>query len=107
MTTRKHRSQAEWQAIIRQQKDSGLSAIKFCQQQGLSSKTFYRRRRTQYAAMSNDTSPSSFIKIKKPSTSIVSRPSEPMSVLHYHHCQLHVPSSTDARWLAELLQALS
>ncbi len=107
MTTRKHRSQAEWQAIIRQQKDSGLSAIKFCQQQGLSSKTFYRRRRTQYAAMNKDTVSSSFIKIKKPSTSIISRASAPMSVLHYHDCQLHIQSGSDARWLAELLQALS
>ncbi len=107
MTTRKHRSQAEWQAIIQQQKDSGLSAIKFCQQQGLSSKTFYRRRRTQRSAMGNDISPSSFIKIKKPGISIVSRTPAPMSVLHYHDCQLHIQSGTDARWLAELLQALS
>ncbi len=107
MTTRKHRSQEEWQAIIQQQKDSGLSAIQFCQQQGLSSKTFYKRRRTQYAAMGNDTAPSPFIKIKKPSSSIISRTPEPMSILHYHHCQLHIQSGTDARWLAKLLQALS
>ncbi len=107
MTTRKHRSQAEWQAIIQQQKNSGLSAIKFCQQQGLSSKTFYKHRRTQRSVLGNDTSPSSFIKIKKPCPSIVSRTSEPMGVLHYHHCQLHIQSGTDARWLAALLQALS
>lgn len=107
MTIRKHRSQAEWQAIIQQQKNSGLSAIKFCQQQGLSSKTFYKHRRTQHSVRGNDTSLSPFIKIKKPATSIISRRSEPMSVLHYHHCQLHVQPGTDARWLAELLQALS
>ncbi len=107
MTTRKHRSQAEWQAIIQQQKDSGLSAIQFCQQQGLSSKTFYKRRRTQCAVLGNDASPSSFIKIKKPSPPVVTRASEPMSILHYHHCQRHVQPGTDARWLAELLQALS
>ncbi len=33
--TRKHRSQVGWQAIIQQQKDSGLSSIVFCQQQGM------------------------------------------------------------------------
>ena len=104
MTTRKHRSQAEWQNIIQQQKDSGLSAIAFCQQQGLSSKTFYKRRRTQCEAPSVDTS---FIKIKKPSTQISSQLSDPVGILHYHNSQLHIQSSTDAHWLAQLMQALS
>ena len=54
MTKRKHRSQAEWKTIIQQQKDSGLSAIVFCRQQGLSSKTFYKHRRTQCEAPSVD-----------------------------------------------------
>jgi hypothetical protein len=104
MTKRQRRSQAEWQNIIQQQKDSGLSAITFCQQQGLSSKTFYKRRRITCEALSVDTS---FIKIKKPTRKIVSRPSGPVSILHYHTSQLHIPSGTDVQWLAQLMQALS
>ena len=107
MTKRKHRSQAEWQSIIQQQKDSGLSAIAFCRQQGLSSKTFYKRRQAQCATPSVDTSHPSFIKITKPSTRIVSSTSEPVGILHYHNSQLHIQSSTDAHWLAQLMQALS
>ncbi|MDT8283200.1 MAG: hypothetical protein RQ982_10405 [Gammaproteobacteria bacterium] len=44
MPKRKYRNHDEWQSIIQQQKDSGLNAAAFCQQQGLSSKTFYKRR---------------------------------------------------------------
>ena len=104
MTKRKYRSQTEWQNIIQQQKDSGLSAITFCQQQGLSSKTFYKRRRTQYEAPIVD---ASFIKIKKSSTQIASSTTDPVGILHYHNSQLHIQSNTDAHWLAQLMQALS
>lgn len=44
MTKRRRRSDAEWQQMIEQQEHCGLSAIAFCQQQGLSSKTFYKSR---------------------------------------------------------------
>lgn len=104
MTKRKHRSQAEWQNIIQQQKGSGLSAIVFCRQQGLSSKTFYKRRRTQCEVPSVD---APFIKIKKPSTQNAASISGPVGILHYHNSQLHIQSSTDAHWLAQLMQALS
>ena len=82
MSTRKHRSQAAWHTIIQQQKNSGLSAVVFCRQQGLSSKTFYKRRRAKCAAASVDASHSSFIKIKKPSTQIASSTSGPVGILH-------------------------
>jgi hypothetical protein len=104
MTKRKHRNQAEWQAIIQQQKDSGLSAVVFCRQQGLSSKTFYKHRRTQCEARSID---APFIKIKKPSSQIASSTSDPVGILHYRNSQLHIQSDTDAHWLAQLMQALS
>ena len=107
MTKRKHRSQAEWQDIIQQQKDSGLNAAEFCRQQRLSSKTFYKRRLAQSVAPNVETSHSSFIKIRKPSTQIASSTSEPVGILHYYNSQLHIQSSTDTHWLAQLMQALS
>jgi hypothetical protein len=107
MTKRKHRSQAEWQAIIQQQKDSGLNAAEFCRQQGLLSKTFYKRRLAQSVVANVQTSHPSFIKIRKPSTQIASSTSGPVGILHYHNSQLHIQSNTDAHWLAQLMQALS
>jgi uncharacterized protein involved in tolerance to divalent cations len=44
MTQRTHRSQAEWQALIDQQVQSGQSAAAFCREQSLLAKSFYRWR---------------------------------------------------------------
>jgi len=107
MRKRKHRNHAEWQSIIQQQKDSGLNAAAFCRQQGLSSKTFYKRRATHNAAPDLEASHSSFIKINKPSTGIAANTPCSVGILHYHTSQLHIHSGTDAHWLAQLMQALS
>ena len=45
MTSRKHRSKAEWRNLIEQQKRSGLNGVAFCEQWELSRKTFYRHRK--------------------------------------------------------------
>jgi hypothetical protein len=107
MTKRKRRSQAEWQSIIQQQKDSGLTIIAFCRQQGLSSKTFYKRRRGLHVLPDSEVPASSFIKIKKPSTKIVCSTTDPVAILHYQHSQLHIHPGCDVQWLAQLMQALS
>ena len=107
MSKRKHRSQAQWQNLIQQQIDSDLNAAEFCRQQGLSSKTFYKRRLAQSSTSNVKTPPSSFIKITKPTTAVVSGTSGTVGILHYHHSQLHLLPGTDAHWLAQLMQALS
>ncbi len=45
MTSRKHRSKAEWRNLVEQQARSGLNGVAFCEQRGLSRKTFYRHRK--------------------------------------------------------------
>ena len=107
MSKRKHRSQAQWQNLIQQQIDSGLNAAEFCRQQGLSSKTFYKRRLTLSSEPTIKAPQSSFIKIDKLSSQVNDGRAKPMVVLHYHHSQLHIHPGTDARWLAQLMQALS
>lgn len=107
MTKRKRRSQAEWQSIIQQQKDSGLTVIAFCRQQGLSSKTFYKRRLGLRTSPGSEVPASSFIKIKKPSTKTVCSTSDSVGILHYQHSELHIHSGCDTHWLARLMQALS
>ena len=42
MTSRKHRSKVEWRNLVEQQARSGLNGVAFCEQRGLSRKTFYR-----------------------------------------------------------------
>jgi len=105
--TRKYRSRSEWQEIIQHQKESGLNALAFCRQYGLSSKSFYKRRLEQKACSTIDTSAASFIKLKKPVGATINRPSKSVGVLHYNNSQLHLDSGVDAQWLAQLMQALS
>ena len=105
--TRKYRSQSEWQEIIQHQKDSGLNALAFCRQYGLSSKYFYKRRLEQSTYSSIDTPTSTFIKIKKPADKTTTSPTKSIGMLHYNNSQLQLDSSVDAQWLAQLMQALS
>jgi len=99
------RSTEVWQKIIRQQEQSGVSATAFCEEQGLSTKTFYRRRKALHLASTE--TPKSFIKIEaepiplQPTTSV-----QPM-VLHYGEIKLSLPVSTDPSWMADLMKALS
>ena len=104
MNKRQRRSDAEWQQLIEQQQRSGLSAHAFCQQQGLTSKRFYKRRQGLRQQMTVAESTERFIKIQSPSTPVAATTP---AVLHYHDSQLHVPAGVDARWLAQLMQALS
>lgn len=47
----KHRTAAQWQALVDQQHDSGLSALKFCQQLGIGYASF-RKWRTHLSGTS-------------------------------------------------------
>lgn len=106
MPTRKHRSHAQWQKIIQQQADSGLNVVAFCQQQGLSSKTFYKRRR-QLHALADNVPATAFVKLSRPSHQPLNREPVPAGILHYRQSQLHIQPGCDAQWLAQLMQALS
>jgi len=103
MTRRKHRSKAEWRNLIDQQMQSGLNAVAFCDQQGLSRKTFYRHRKLQEQKPC-DSLAGQFIKVEpKPVQSI---PQQFEAVLHYRSSRVHLPLGADPMWVAELLKAL-
>lgn len=104
MQKRRRRSAAEWQGLIEQHEQSGISAFAFCQQQGLSSKTFYKHRRTLQAKTANH-SAERFIKIHPNSTQATAI--HTTAVLHYQHSRLHLPTGADATWVAQLMKALS
>jgi len=103
MNKRRRRSDVEWQRLIEQHERSGLSAITFCHQQGISSKTFYKRRQTlQLNAAESATE--RFIKIQPQVTPAVT--STTTAVLIYRDSRLQLPSNVSAHWVAELMQAL-
>ena len=106
MAKYQRRSQSEWLRILQQQKTSGLNVKAFCQQQALSSKTFYKYRRGLSVLPDSEVPATSFIKITKPVRQATD-PSGTLGVLHYANSQLRIHSGCAVQWLARLLQALS
>lgn len=104
MTKRKHRSKGEWRHLIEQQARSGLNGVAFCEQQGLSRKTFYRHRKT-LDGKAADSVAGQFIKVD--SGDIQTTPLQPGAVLHYRDSRLQLPIGSDPVWVAELMKALS
>jgi len=105
MSKRKYRSAGEWKALIEEQIDSGLTGVAFCNERGLSAKSFYKQRKRlgypgrQIAAQR----PSSFVQVQP----IVSAVASQALILHYRDSRLELGSDIEASWLAELLRALS
>ena len=96
------RSRSDWQELIEQQRQSGLSVKGVCHQNGLNPKSFYRYRK-QFNGPDTD-SGSVFIKVESPSASLTERPSCQVE-LHYRDCHLKW-SACSPDWLAQLLKAL-
>lgn len=103
MAKRKHRSKAEWRKLVEQQARSGLNGVAFCEQHGLSRKSFYRHRKV-LEQKAGDSVSGQFIKVQpKPFSKM---PVQPAAVLHYRDSRLSVPAGTEPAWVAELMKAL-
>jgi hypothetical protein len=104
MKPRKRRSQSEWQALLKAQRESRLSVADFCHQQGLDAKYFSKRKRA-FETQQTTSAPNRFIKMS-PTPS-----SSPMSnlelALHHQNTRLVLHTGIDARWVADLMKALS
>ncbi len=98
------RTNEAWRELIRQQEQSGMSPAAFCEQQGLSIKTFYRRRKALRPAQTERSQ--RFIQVKSGSRPVSVSPSQELS-LHYQTLKLQFSSSVDACWVATLMKALS
>jgi transposase-like protein len=103
MSDRKHRSEAEWQALVAEQLQSGQSGLDFCREHGLYAKTFYRQRKVLRKKGLLPTG-SSFVQLKPESVQRILP--QPGSVLQYQGSHLHLPPGTNPAWLAELMKAL-
>jgi hypothetical protein len=104
MPQREHRSIAEWQDIIERQKQSGLTGVAFCLQEGIYAKTFYRQRkilrRRGLVAQTKQ-----FIQVQP--KSVQAMPIQPALVLQYRDSRLQMPAGAEPLWLAQLMKALS
>ena len=104
MPKREHRSNAEWQRIIQQQEQSGLTGVAFCLQEGIYAKTFYRQRK-MLRRKGLVAKPSQFIQVQpKP---VPTMPIQPGIVLQYRESHLQMPVGAEPMWLAQLMKALS
>ena len=104
MKTTQRRSSAQWQMLIQQQADSGLSAVQFCRENNLHHPYFSKRKRMLHAPASASASPDSrFIQVQT-----VQQPTAVSAmVLHYRNTQLHIPAAADLHALAQLMALLS
>ena len=104
MPKREHRSNAEWQDIIERQKQSGLTGVAFCLQEGIYAKTFYRQRKLlRRKGLVVETR--QFIQVQpKP---VPAMPIQPAMALQYRDSRLQMPEGTEPLWLAQLMKFLS
>jgi hypothetical protein len=104
MPKRDRRSNAEWQDIIERQKQSGLTGVAFCLQEGIYAKTFYRQRKLlRRKGLVAETR--QFIQVQpKP---VPAMPIQPAMVLQYRDSRLQMPAGAEPLWLAQLMKFLS
>ena len=93
----KRRTQAQWQALIDEQAQSGLTAVEFCKQRGINDKYFSLRKQ-------------SLLKTKPKSESFaVARITAGASAIEVKtdHATIRLPASQSAAWLADFVKALA
>ena len=89
------RTLTDWQSIIEQQQQSGLSIVAFCKQNKLNTKSFYRSRRM----LRNQARTDKFLPVVVPTLP------EHKIVVELENAKLHLPPSCEPTWLAQLLKA--
>ena len=103
MSVRKHRIEAEWQALIAEQLQSGQSALAFCRDHGIYAKTFYKQRQAQGK---KGLLPFGKAFVQVNAAPVRRQPPQPGPVLQYQGSRLHLLADTDPMWLSTLMKAL-
>jgi len=93
----KRRTKAQWQALIEEQVQSGLTAVAFCRQRGINDKYFSLRKQ-------------SLLKIESKAEGFaVARITAGASTIEVKtgHATISLPASQPAAWLADFVKALA
>lgn len=93
----KRRTKAQWQALIEEQAQSGLTAAEFCKQRGINDKYFSLRKQSLLKA---ETKSEGFT---------VARIATNVSTIEVkaRHVVINIPASQPAEWLADFVKALA
>lgn len=106
MAIRRYRDKSEWKRLVEEQAQSGMTGLAFCEQQGLSRKSFYRNRKALQQDVDTTVSTRSFVQVKPWSVELDRTASAPMELTYREGC-LRLSANTDPVWLAQLMKALS
>lgn len=90
------RTSEQWQALLTEHTQSGLTVAAFCRQHGINQKYFYLRRKQLSVSTK-----SAFIPV-----SVVAQPRTEMQ-LDYREASLQLPPDVSPQWLASLMRNLS
>lgn len=94
------RTSEQWLALFDQHKSSGLTQTEFAKQQGIDPSYFSLRKRQLLAWQQDDND--GFVELT-PHGIVFCQP----MLLRKRDIELHLPSGTEAVWLATLLRAMS
>jgi len=92
----KRRTQAQWQALIKEQAQSGLTATEFCKERGINGKYFSDRKQRLLKATPES---SGFIAARV-------QPSANRIEVKVAQTTIHLPAAQPAQWLADFVKAL-
>ncbi|WP_394203702.1 IS66 family insertion sequence element accessory protein TnpA [Marinagarivorans algicola] len=93
----KRRTETEWQVLIKEQAQSGLTATEFCKQRGISGKYFSLRKQR---LLKTKPEPMGFA-----AASI--RPESSAIEIRLGHTAIRLPVNQPAAWVADFVKALS
>lgn len=98
-------TQQKWLAIIAEQQASCLTVVKFCQQQQISTSTFYQRKRELAKAVESETT---FVRatVTEPVTVAKQATPEPV-LLTTGQVSLTLSAHTSADYLAQLIKGIN
>lgn len=94
------RTKSDWQALFTEHKQSGLTAVAFCQERNLNPKYFCLRRKQLQTKMETKTS-SAFVPVTMPISNTTS-----MIELQQGSARLKIPMSVSPDWLVDLIQKI-
>ena len=94
------RNKEQWQAIFNEQKGSGLTILEYCQKKQLAKSSFYKFRK-RYGTL-----PNNFVQAKITQHVETVAHHQP-TVLTIGSLTLHIPSSTSANYLCQLIRGLA
>lgn len=93
----KRRTPAQWQALIEEHAQSGLTAVEFCRQRGINEKYFSLRKQN---FLNTETKAEGF-SVARITTSVS------MIEVRIGHATISLPASQSEIWLANFVKALA